>query len=78
MAISESVQLAIVHFANTVVTAGVGAFVFLEGLIHATPLTVQAVEYVATFGMYYGVHVYSSNSATKTGMTASNNAQTKS
>lgn len=75
MVISEKVQLAIAHTINTTVTAVIGATVFMFGLIHATPLTTVAVEYVATFGMYYGVHVYSSNSATKSGMQVSNQSK---
>lgn len=70
--ISERVQLQIAHTVNSIVMAGIGAFVFLEGLIHVTPLTTVAVEYVATFGMYFGVHVYSSNNATKSGLSATN------
>ncbi len=75
MAYSEKVQLSIVHLFKDVIMTAIGAFVFIYGLAHAVPLTTIAVEYIGVYGAYFGVHVYSSNSFSKQGVTLSEPAQ---
>lgn len=61
MAISESVQLKIVSAFHSVVTAIIGATVFMYSFVHLVPLSQYAIEALGIFGAYYGTHVYASN-----------------
>jgi hypothetical protein len=61
MATSDIVKLHVISAVKNVAMAGIGAGVFIFGLIHATPLTTVAVEYVTIYGTYFGVHIATSN-----------------
>lgn len=69
---SDAVAIKAIHAAKDVILAVVGAVVFVYGLLHAIPLTTEAVEYVAVYGAYFGIHVYSSASASKAGIVTQN------
>lgn len=64
---SDAVLIKLIHAIKDIFLASIGAAVFIYGLIHAVPLTTEAVEYVAVYGAYFGIHVYSSASASKAG-----------
>lgn len=57
-----------INAAKDILLALIGAAVFVFGIVHQVPLTTNAVEYVGLFGAYYGVHVYSSASVSKSGV----------
>lgn len=71
MAYSEKVQLAAIHAVNSIFLALIGASVFIFGLLHMTPITTMGVEYVAAYGSYFGIHTFSSMSASKAALTTS-------
>ena len=62
----------IISAVKDIFLAAIGATVFIFGMIHSIPLTTEAVEYVGVYGAYFGIHVYSSASASKAGVSASN------
>ena len=74
MTLSDTVIVKLLHTLDNIVMSAIGATVFIFGLIHATPLTSMAVEYVGVFGTYFGVHVFTSNAVSKAGVAASTSA----
>ena len=74
MPLSDTVIVKLLHTLDNIIMSAIGATVFIFGLIHATPLTTMAVEYVGVFGTYFGVHVFTSNAVSKAGVAASTNA----
>ena len=75
MPYSDRVLLSIIHLFKDVIMTAIGAFVFIYGFAHAVPLTTISVEYIGIYGAYFGVHVYSSNSFSKQGVTLSEPVQ---
>ena len=72
MAIDSANQGKLISAVKDIFLAAIGATVFIFGMIHSIPLTTEAVEYVGVYGAYFGIHVYSSASASKAGVSASN------
>ena len=62
----------IISAVKDIFLAAIGATVFIFGMIHSVPLTTEAVEYVGVYGAYFGIHVYSSASASKAGTSTTN------
>lgn len=65
--VSDAVAIRIVSAVKDIVLAGIGATVFIFGVIHAQPITTVVVEYVGVYGAYFGIHVYSSAKVSKAG-----------
>lgn len=57
---SDIVKIHAIHMVKDIVMSALGAAVFIFGFIHSIPLTTVAVEYVAIYGTYFGVHVATS------------------
>ena len=57
----------IISAVKDIFLAAIGATVFIFGMIHSTPITTEAVEYVGVYGAYFGIHVYSSAVINKPG-----------
>lgn len=70
--VSDNVMVKALHTLDNIVMSAIGATVFIFGLVHNTQVSTELVEYVATYGMYFGVHVFSSNSASKKAINATN------
>ena len=74
--VSDIVATKIIGAVKDIFLALIGASVFIFGLIHNTPITSEAVEYVGVYGAYFGLHVYSSYKASASGVSAVNIAST--
>lgn len=69
---SDAVTIKAIHAVKDILLAVIGSVVFIYGLIHAVPLTTEAVEYVGIYGAYFGIHVFSSASASAKGILVQN------
>ena len=67
----------IISAVKDIFLAAIGATVFIFGMIHSTPITTEAVEYVGVYGAYFGIHVYSSAVINKSGTTTTQAPATK-
>lgn len=62
---NSQTEIAVIHAVKDIAFAIIGAVVFVYGLIHSQPISQMAVEYVAVYGSYFGVHVGTTKASDK-------------